>query len=114
MESKYNFSNALFTGNNIAIGDNNKNLFSIENSNEDFTSLERELINLIFENTDNEQERVELISMLKTFRSDSEVEKEKTKPFFFKKLSDLTEKTGIAFFAKWASENLGEYLNTLK
>lgn len=112
MKSKYDLSNATFNGGNIAIGDNHQNLFFSENSNENFSPIERELVSLIFENTDNDEERKELLSMLKTYRGSSENEKKTAKPIFGKKLTELGEKTGIALIAKLASEYLGGLFTT--
>lgn len=103
MGSKYNFSNATFIGNNIAVGDNNQNSFFSEN----YSPIEKELVSLIFQNTGNDEERKELLSMLKSYRDSSESEKETFKLKFNKKLKDLAEKTGIATIAKNASEYLG-------
>jgi hypothetical protein len=114
MESKYNFFNAVFNANNITVGDNNQNLFFSENSDENFSPIERELVSLIFENTDTDEERKELLSMLKTYRDSSEAEKETIKPEFIKKLKDLAEKTCIATFAKIASEYFGNKISDLK
>lgn len=114
MESKYNFSNAVFNANNITVGDNNQNLFFSENSNENYSPIEKELVSLIFQNTANDEERKELLSMLKSFRDSSEAEKETVKPKFIKKLKDLAEKTGIATIAKVASEYFGNNFSDLK
>lgn len=107
MGNKYNFSNATFIGNNIAVGDNNQNSFFSENSSESYSSIEKQLVGLIFQNTANDEERKELLSMLKSYRDSPEAEKETVKPKFIKKLKDLAEKTGIATIAKIASEYLG-------
>ncbi|MCP9762174.1 hypothetical protein [Lacihabitans soyangensis] len=114
MESKYSFPNAVFNANNIAIGDNNQNLFFDENSNENYTPIEKELVSLIFQNTANDKEREELLSMLKNYRDSSEDEKDKVKPIFFKKFKDLSEKTSIATIAKIASEYFGNNFSDLK
>lgn len=110
MGNKYNFSNATFIGNNIAIGDNNQNSYFSEN----YSPIEKELVSLIFQNTANDEEQKELLSMLKSFRDSSEAEKETVKPKFIKKLKDLAEKTGIATIAKVASEYFGNNFSNLK
>lgn len=107
MKNNYNFSNVTINTKENINGDVYINNYFDNISKKEFSRQEQELVDLIYQHTSSDCERDELLNMLKAYRSSSEAEKETVKSKFNKKLIELAEKTGIATFAKFASEYLG-------
>jgi len=111
--SKYKFEGDII-GNNHHFGDihiSNSDDF-INNSTEKYTDTEKDLINIIFENTSTEEERKILLTNLKKVNNEQETTSKIKRLFisFAKKLSDK----GLTILAAKVASYIGENFDNLE
>ena len=98
--SKFNLQGANISANSVHIGDkyvySSANDFLDKNNPNSFTTTEKELVKIIFENTTSEQERQEILESLKSIRDENLTVKEKEQAFLnFKPLLKTIKAKGL-------------------
>ncbi len=112
--SKYNFGGAKISAKNLHIGDiynyHSPQDFLSKNNELKFSDIEKELVEIIFDNTSSEEERQSILESLKSINSNEGTYEEKRKSIFsFKPLLNLLKNSGLKIALDVTIKYLTEY-----
>lgn len=110
-----NIINGTINANTVHIGDNNYYNNSLDfykgNPKIEFSDLDKQLVELIYENTADDKERMQILESLKNLKdsnTDSDLKKD-----HFSKIKSFLNGVAIGTISKIAADKLLEYLKNL-
>lgn len=116
--SKFNLQGANISANSIHIGDKyvypSANDFLDKNNPNSFTTTEKELVKIIFDNTTSEQERQDILESLKSIRDENLTVKEEEQAFLnFKPLLKTLKAKGMKVAMNLMKTYIMEKINSV-